>query len=636
MRVGRYGAMALAGVLLGSSMVQATEEPVDDFLIIYYGGEDMVETATRVAKPISQVAENVTVITAAEIERMNANGVDEVLNRVAGLFVDQNGLDFNNNSSLYIHGSSFEHVTVLLDGVAVNKTSIELAWVNIVPVQIVKRIEVIKGAASSTWGSAFGGVINIITKDGAKDSGNQVDFKSSLGEYGTSDLTAELTGRTGLMDYYLYGGDQRSDGILDDRFYENSNGYGKVAFALPGNGRLEFSGLYTRPQYATYRREESDRLGVVDDNNFFGAVKFDKSLSGQLNLHVDANYFENPYHFRRYQSSDPDTLQAHFSNEQASRSVAARLDYQGDAHSVVTGFDYHYNALDMVEYVPSSYVSFPIREELFGVYVNDTMRWGQTTITPGLRYDHMSTTPHDQLSPSLGLTYQLQSDWLLRVNVARGFRKPPVQFLHGDPGYSPSVINPDLRPEESWSYQLGMETGVIPVCHVKTTLFYHDVKNTWVPGVWWTPWRMNGGKSHRQGAELEIQTLSWYHLSLHVNMTYVHSSPISEVDWNDGHVYEGTDDTGNANLILLYDNPQICTAELSGHWVAWGHQHSNDATEDETIVWDISVNKELLASDKMGVTLFGVARNLFNEQQYTSDSDKSAGRWLEAGLKFRF
>src|SRR4030042_2271430 len=59
-------------------------------LSMFYRDKDLVVTPTRYPKPISQVAENITVVTAAEIEQMNAHTVAEVLSRVNGLFVNFN------------------------------------------------------------------------------------------------------------------------------------------------------------------------------------------------------------------------------------------------------------------------------------------------------------------------------------------------------------------------------------------------------------------------------------------------------------------------------------------------------------------------------------------------------------------
>ncbi|MBA4395604.1 MAG: TonB-dependent receptor, partial [Desulfobacca sp.] len=137
-----------------------------EVLRLFYKEKDLVVSATRHPKPISQVAENITVVTAKEIEEMNAHTVAEVLNRIPGLFVvfSQGIGSFGSTSLLQIQGSEERHVLVQVDGITWNFLNSGAAETNSIPVGIIERIEVIKGPASSAWGSALGGVVNIITK----------------------------------------------------------------------------------------------------------------------------------------------------------------------------------------------------------------------------------------------------------------------------------------------------------------------------------------------------------------------------------------------------------------------------------------------------------------------------------------
>ena len=144
------------------SFAQSEEEM--QVLQMFYKEKDLVVSATRNPKPISQVAENITVITAREIENMNAHTVADVLNRTPGLFINYNQ-DFGAPSLLLIQGSEERHVLVVVDGIKWNSLAGGAAETNSIPVGIIERIEVIKGPASSSWGSSLGGVINIITKD---------------------------------------------------------------------------------------------------------------------------------------------------------------------------------------------------------------------------------------------------------------------------------------------------------------------------------------------------------------------------------------------------------------------------------------------------------------------------------------
>ena len=99
------------------SLAQIDEEM--DLLRMYYREEELVVSATRNPKPISQVAENMTVVTADQIEAMNAHTVAEVLNRVPGTFISFNQ-DFGAGSLFKMQGSNDRHVLVLVDGVSWN------------------------------------------------------------------------------------------------------------------------------------------------------------------------------------------------------------------------------------------------------------------------------------------------------------------------------------------------------------------------------------------------------------------------------------------------------------------------------------------------------------------------------------
>jgi len=149
--------------LCQTSAAQSEEEM--KILRMFYREKDLVVSPTRHPKPISQVAENITVVTAREIEEMNAHTVAEVLNRIPGLFINFNqGIEsFGSTSLIHIQGSEQRHVLVVVDGVRWNFLSEGAAETNSIPVGIIERIEVIKGPASSAWGSSLGGVINIIT-----------------------------------------------------------------------------------------------------------------------------------------------------------------------------------------------------------------------------------------------------------------------------------------------------------------------------------------------------------------------------------------------------------------------------------------------------------------------------------------
>ncbi|MDO8785974.1 MAG: TonB-dependent receptor plug domain-containing protein, partial [Syntrophales bacterium] len=268
MKIGRFFTLAVLFILLqilsGGSALQAadisraggykiaaassSEETIKDLLLFWEEKDLYVRTATRHEKPISQAAENITVISAKDIEEMNAHTVSEVLNRVTGVFVDFNNQDFGSTALLHIQGSEDRHVLVTIDGVAWNFFSGGNAETNTIPVKIIDRIEIIKGPASSAWGSSLGGVINIITKEPANARRPSGTVTGSYGKGNSQDYSADISGKIGSTGYYLYAGHQASDGLRDERFFHNNSLYAKIRLPLTEDVKLGLTFGYSEPK----------------------------------------------------------------------------------------------------------------------------------------------------------------------------------------------------------------------------------------------------------------------------------------------------------------------------------------------------------------------------------------------------
>jgi len=126
----------------------------------------VVVTATRTEVPLNQLTTSVTVITAEDIRERQAELVLEVLRDVPGVEVVQTG-SMGNTTSVFIRGSESDQVLVLIDGVEVNSTTLGAYNFANLTTENVERIEVLRGAGGTLYGSqAIGGVINILTKKG--------------------------------------------------------------------------------------------------------------------------------------------------------------------------------------------------------------------------------------------------------------------------------------------------------------------------------------------------------------------------------------------------------------------------------------------------------------------------------------
>ena len=135
--------------------------------------------------------------------------------------------------------------------------------VNQIPVGIIKRIEIIKGPASSAWGSSLGGVINIITKDTGDTKKPSGALSASYGEGNSQDYNAGVSGKTGGLGYYLFAGRQSSDGLLGgiNRYFDKNSFYSKLNLPLSKDVNLGFSAGYNDADMAA-----GDKL-INDVNN---------------------------------------------------------------------------------------------------------------------------------------------------------------------------------------------------------------------------------------------------------------------------------------------------------------------------------------------------------------------------------
>lgn len=609
---------------------------------LYFDDAQMVEVATRAPKPLRQVAENVSIVTAEEIEGMHAQSLAEVLARVAGVFVSPIPPDFNGASQVVIQGSREEHVLVLIDGVRLNSAMSGDAVVSHIPLRIIERIEIIKGPASAAWGSSQGGVINILTKKAGTTLKPAATVSGAFGERQVAEYEADLAGKAGKVGYYLYGGRQDSNGLKDDRFYDSGRVYGKMAVELPRRSTLTFTGSAIDPHYRTGDFAfgspwSPDFSEDTIDRTHFLTANYDTPLSESLHLNLGARQSERTFIDNRpilpgTLTGTPGELFWKARWQEKSKGVNAHLSWLGDWQQVSLGGEINRSEMGTTtDYgpwaqsnwgAPAQDFSRPGFEETWGVYLNDTMTFGRLAVTPGLRYDHHSISD-SIVSPSLGATYRLREDTLLRAIASRGFQHPILSFITG--GGIWDMPNPALKPEIVTSWQMGVENRSLPFLALKLNTFLHRIKDVWgvdgATGTW-----ANVGNSRREGVEIEAATTPWHHLSLAANTTYALIKPD-----------DGEDDAATAaNLILRYQDQQGWRGELAGQYIWWDREHLSGQGQNQNLVWNASLGRTVYSSSLVACDLYVKVNNLFNGAQDNSVWYQSPDRWVLAGIKLAF
>lgn len=614
------GVLAAAALvlMLRTPIAQAVTEAEQTFLNLYFTPDELrVVSTTRSLKSINRIAENVQVVSAADIALLQAHSLAEVLETVTGLSIENRGGP-GSIFNPYIQGSSFTQVAAFLDGIPLNNLGNNFPELTFLAVQEVARIEIIKGPASSTWGSALGGVINIITRNPPDSDGHAGSVSASAGRADSTDLRVQVAGHSGNFGYALTAGRFDSDGLTPGYAVERTTVTAKLAYRPDPAWNLGFALYYTGsdrgeglwPDYDEADRSEAEHLRAQATAESFlpdGALLSFNVWGAQNNDDFIQDYLSNGAEFYRLKTED--TM------------GGAGLRYQRSfaGHAVVLGGDY----LTGREKIGPA----DLDEQKWALFVNDTFDVGRITFTAGLRRDDLDSAG-SFWSPSLGAVCPIGSHLLLRGYVGRGFTAPVLGAVITNEEFSYEG-NPDLKVETVTSYQGGIEGDAPGLFWYKITVFRHDVKDGLTSETLadenWT--YVNKDKVRRQGLEIDARSVAFHGLALEGGAAFTDAD--NQTSGNDNFSYADS----TYRIGLRYTGGRGLRMLLHVHSTHWVSSADNNPTAEPIV--------DLLASHEIAVAglkleIFGGAHNIFDADQYAWWRFPNPGRWLEAGLRVHY
>ncbi len=614
--------VSLCLAILTSSFVRAESEI--DIAEIFNDGPEHQVTTLRNPRPNSKIAENVTVITAADIERLNAHTLAEVLQAVPGIQLDQ--IQNPGNFTFFsIQGTTSRHIQVQIDNVPQNFLSNDgIAVLGSIPVQMIERVEIVKGSASTAWGSALGGVVNIITKSPDSEHKNSGMVSGSIGSRDTTDSRAELSGTLDRFGYYLTGGNIRSDGQTPGTQVRFNHGFGKFTYDLPSKGKFTF-GLDLRDN--SYGLENSTLYDYRDSgaSRFAsGYLAFSYPLTNRLLLDLNSYAGQREMSTKWGALTIPD-LFLNATTRETYQGAKLGLTW-GDAEAGLSaGLDYEHNDIRQRETVHLDPVgNANLALERWSSYLNGIWTVGKLSLLPGFRFDHISQLDNIT-SYTLGATYQLTDSTILRAYAAKGYGLPIISNL--------SIMNNQRKNQNVQTVQTGIETTAIPYFWLKGSLFYNNISDIQSIDTSAFPSVITLHEQVRQGAELELRTSPLYGLALTGGYTF---SDSRDKATNAELTSVESGPRQNVKLGLNYDNTDFgLRGTLTGSYVWWKSPDYNNANT-ANVIWDLHLNWKLKPVSKLSPELFFSIHNIFNGEQYIVDFRPNAPRWFDGGLRVNF
>lgn len=579
-------------------------------------------TFGRSPRLLSEVAENVTVITKEDIARLQAQTIDDVFQFYPGIQPYPSRMS-SDLSVPMLQGLPNRQTLVTLDGIPLNNLSDGAVDIGIIPVGFLERIEIVKGPASSVWGRSVGAVINLVTQEPEKNRPVSGRITASLG-----------TKQTGYGDLNLSGSNERSGtGYFLAATGRQTRGFQK---GIDGNGRSVYAKL-------------TQELGAKTDLS----ALFARTAS-------DRNFLYLPQQNVRG------------TNEGAAYFGIARLRHRHSSSSELDASIYFYNlSVDnnfynlgpIPPFIPVSGVkvqSQGIREEIEGLQLaykkNSSHYWLTTGIdasTSSLRNSEFSLAPPPKndrkvshpdniaeymsfgLMPTNNFTFTLsfRHDWYSNLdstystNAGVIFKlddKTILRATYGN-GYSlPTTSSGSNSFEKLWRVQTGVETNHIPGVWLKTNAFYDQTSNIKLQLKFFDQSPETTKDLTRRGFEVEAKTIPVLNTSLGLGYTYTH---IFNTD-NDSDI----PGLPRHHLLLnTHYKAHGTDALLVARYINWNNKSAKDS-----LIWDLLITQKIQSWDTGNISLqFGV-RNIFGGEQSSTPTFPNPPLRVNGGIQVTF
>ena len=624
--------LAVLSLSGGAFCVEAADMPV-------YTLDGIVVTASRVPEKKIDSNAHVSVVTAKEIEEKHYDDVSEAIRHVPGVMIASHGISSQttNSDQVYINGSP--NVVVLVDGMRRNTNGNSLMNASIgelTNMASVDHIEVLKGAASTLYGSdAQGGVINIITK-APKENGVHTTLRASVGNFGRENYNFYNEGREGNLFWTVEAGKellhQYKDGwgrrVVN---HLNADHYNvKMGYDLGNDSDLVFhyekySSDYTMPYRGTNDPTPSAGTKDNDSTSLQYKAKINDRLTNLFSIYRNNTSFNVP-------------MQS-WKMDMRTSGISDQLIYDLDNQTITGGFDWYEDEIR----------KYPQEQELAGKKVhtaafylqdkiNITKQWN---VTPGIRVDHHSQFGN-RTSPSLSIGYMPNDKTNYYFNYKTFFVAPNLYQMYVWNPIWGTYGNKNLKPETGYTFEFGVNhqfddtlSGTLNIFHT----YAHNIIQSERIGNTYNYIYENMDRANINGFNLNLNKEFSSHWSTYVGYTYMHINAQKGKNINnDGSIPEST-----LNVGVNYKADKF-NASLDGRGVM--NRYGNKACPEmrnyaNYWVWDVAANYQFAK----GATLFARVNNIF-DQFYTDVGSSNGpddmywysapGRNFEIGLQYQF
>lgn len=481
--------------------------------------DEVVVTGTKAAVNRNNVPLTVSVISNEKIENSSESALLPVLSeQVPGLFVTERGItgfgvstgSAGQISLRGIGGNPNTRVLILLNGNPQFMGIMGHPLPDAYEASDVERVEVIRGPASTMYGTnAMGGVINIITKQ-QNEEGFKANARLMYGSYNTQKYMINGGYKKNGFNVFASFNHDQTDGHRDSSDFKINNGYLQMGYEI--SKHLKANADFSLANFdATDPGPEGSIAGnTIDITRGMGAIEFDNKFD---KTNGSFRFF---YNFGEHNISDGFHSKDH--NYGIVLYQALNL-FKGNTITIGTDYLKYGGIAENVKAMNGQGMIFGDTAiwELSGyVYIQQVL-FENLVLNAGLRLNHNSVYGNEPV-PTAGLAYHPTYTTTLKASVSKGFRSPTIREL-----YLWTPANANLKPERMMNYEIGIMQQLI---HNKLSLeltgFKANGDNLIVTVMESTgPKNENSGKFSNTGIEFSGTYKPTEHFSFNANYSYI-------------------------------------------------------------------------------------------------------------------
>ncbi|GAA4851921.1 hypothetical protein GCM10023331_40590 [Algivirga pacifica] len=486
--------------------------------------EQEVVTATKIAQTLKEAPATITVITAEEIKQRGYSSLSDVLQGVAGIYQ----LTDHTNVNLGVRGvngglrANSRIIKLMINGqqVAFRPYNANFLTESLIPIQMIKRVEVLRGASSALFGAnAYLGVINVIThqpRDYREAQTGEVrlggnKLGDNYGEEYSLYLTRQLTTKTAVS-VAFNNTVQRFDGLevqnLPDRITPLYSGKTKDAYRLGRsfytevNHRFDNNALFSFD--ASVQHHEGNAgfkdWGVLEEGNylnyahFYARGRYERNFGKNtvwkssvtwaagspadaerltLNQRDFGDWVERKVNFNALDFS------TYLNTDFKAGNLTAGVDYTTDKQQLLVFERYFQDGenIGMAAYDPLGAKRFNnIGVYLQGIYYpfHDTLDNRRLYMMTGIRYDHHNIYG-DVLNYRLAAVYRLYRQLYVKAIYGTSFMAPAPTQLYRVSLPADVIGNEELKPERARTMELALNGEISQGITLSANIYYTRV-----------------------------------------------------------------------------------------------------------------------------------------------------------------